>query len=54
MATAKKTPAKAETDGVRDDGLHYLDRYGHRHEISEQDAEEAAEEQSLPALPPAD
>lgn len=45
MASRKKT----------DEAPHYLDRFGHRHELSAKDVQEQeqAEQQMLPALPPA-
>jgi len=54
MATRKKTVAPQAPE-VPDEAPHYLDRFGHRHERSEQEAQEQeqADEQMLPALPPA-
>lgn len=53
MAARRKTAAKqADETKVPDEGPHYLDRFGHRHEISDEDAD-IADEPPLPALPPA-
>jgi len=53
MAARRKTAAqKADESTVPDEGPHYLDRFGHRHDISDEDAD-TTDEPPLPALPPA-
>ena len=57
MTVKKAAAADVNPEPVvtQDEGPHYIDRFGHRHELSEQDVQEQeqTEEQMLPALPPA-